>query len=184
MIQNGRYNIRRICVGSDEIEEVYYGSEKVWEGLRGYWVHKDTGVKTYFTFGDVSIGDGVMGRPSWYLDCSEVKIPYRIIGLEARCFYNCSALTSINIPESVTNLGNFCFNGCASLTSIYSFGSTAPLGNGLFGANSGNWTGRNTYNQGVNRLYVPQGATGYDAGDWLDPLQSALKCGFTISYTL
>ena len=39
-------------------------------------------------------------------------------------------------------------------------------------------------NQGVNMLYVPQGATGYDAGYWLDPLQNATKCGFTISYTL
>jgi hypothetical protein len=33
-------------------------------------------------------------------------------------------------------------------------------------------------------LYVPVGATGYDASYWLDPLQNAEKCGFSISYSL
>jgi hypothetical protein len=53
-----------------------------------------------------------------------------------------------------------------------------------FGNNVNNYTGRNTYNTGENMLYVPVGATGYDTSGWLDPLQNAEKCGFTISYSL
>lgn len=231
MIQFGQYNINSIYVGSDRIQEVYYGSEKVWEDSRGYWVHKDTGVKTYFTYGDVNIGEGIMDTPSWATSASEVKIPRRILGLAPSCFYNCqdltsiilpadlasigdscfyncaaltsitlpksiirlennclrfcSSLTSITLPENITYLGSNCLNGCTSLTSIYSLKSTAPsAGSGAFGGSTYNYTGRNTYSLGVNKLYVPQGATGYEAGVWLDPLQNALKCGFTISYTL
>ena len=78
----------------------------------GYWVHKDTGVKTYFGAG------GVLSPPSWRYDCSEVKIPSEVTGLEARCFNGSISLTSINIPEGVTSIGNFCFYNCPSLTSI------------------------------------------------------------------
>ena len=54
----------------------------------------------------------------------------------------------------------------------------------MFGNSPDNYTGRNTYNTGENTLYVPAGATGYDTGQWLDPLQNAEKCGFTLSATL
>ena len=116
---------------------------------------------------------------------TSITIPNSVTSLGSTCFASCSALTSITIPNSVTSLGNNCFYGCRALTSIYSLRSTAPgLASNPFGASSTTYTGRTTYDQGVNMLYVPQGATGYDAGYWLDPLQNATKCGFTISYTL
>lgn len=102
------------------------------------------------------------------------------------CFENCSSLTSITIPASVT--GGFysgVFKGCKSLKTIYCLVNEAPFtSGGPFGSSTSNYTGRNTYNTGENMLYVPQGATGYDTGQWLDPLQNATKCGFTLSATL
>ena len=63
--------------------------------------------------------------------------------------------------------------------------TTAPTTTSdTFGINTSNYTGRNTYNTGKNILYAPAGATGYDTGYWLDPLQNAEKCGFTLSATL
>ena len=75
--------------------------------------------------------------------------------------------------------------GCTSLASLTFLRTTAPsLSRNVFGDSSDNYTGRNTYNTGENTLYVPAGATGYDTGQWLDPLQNAEKCGFTLSATL
>ena len=94
-------------------------------------------------------------------------------------------IESITIPASVTNIDSWCFSSCKKLSEIKIKAPTAPsLGNYVFGQKSNDFTGRNTYKDGVNKLYVPAGATGYDSGQWLDPLCNADKCGFTISYTL
>lgn len=58
------------------------------------------------------------------------------------------------------------------------------LSKNTFGNTIFDYTGKNTHNTGENTLYVPAGATGYDKGYWLDPLQNAEKCGFTLSKTL
>lgn len=116
---------------------------------------------------------------------TSITIPNSVASLGTQCFQYCTALTSITLPNSVTSLDTNCFLGCTALTSIYSLRSTAPrLSANTFGTSTNNYTGRTKYNQGVNMLYVPQGATGYDAGAWLNPLQNATMCGFTISYTL
>ena len=121
----------------------------------------------------------------------------------------CKNLTTINIPDSVTDIGEYAFQDCKSLESIvlpniprlksYLFygctklksisikASVAPAisnGNIPFGNYRNNYTGYDTRATGENIIYVPSGATGYDIGEWLDPLQNAEKCGFTISYTL
>ena len=98
----------------------------------GYWVHKDTGVKTYFGIEDSSIVDGIMSSPSWGDDCSEVNIPEGVTSLGDWCFSNCTSLTSINIPEGVTSLGEFCFHFCPSLTSINISESVTSLGAACF----------------------------------------------------
>lgn len=97
-----------------------------------------------------------------------------------------SGIEEIDIPSSVSSIGSEAFYGCLALKKITVRRATAPSvgGAGHFGSNETSYTGRNTYNTGENILYVPQGATGYDTGYWLDPLQNAEKCGFTISYTL
>ena len=122
MIQIGNDKIKDIYVGSEQIEEVYYGSELVWRKIEsiqdGYWVHKDTGIKTYFGAGAAFIQGGIMSAPSWNRDCSEVQFPSGVTGLGDSSFYWCTSLTSINIPEGVIRLGVSCFYGCSSLNSI------------------------------------------------------------------
>lgn len=133
-IHFGNDKIKEIYVGSDKIKEVYYGSEKVWGGIKdGYWVHKDTGVKTYFGADADFITDGIMRAPSWKSDCSEVQIPSGVTGLRAYCFHDSSALTSITIPESVTSIGNYCFRYCSSLILAIVLPATPPsLGGSVF----------------------------------------------------
>ena len=134
MIQFGNDKIKDIYVGSDKIKEVYYGSELVYTAHdpRGYWVHKDTGVKTYFDADAVFITGGIMYTPDWASKCSEVQIPLGVTDLGNNCFYSCQSLTSITIPESVTSLGYGCFMNCASLTSITIPESVTSLGNNCF----------------------------------------------------
>ena len=116
---------------------------------------------------------------------TSIVIPEGVTSIGGSCFEGCSSLTSITLPSTLTSIGDQCFYGCTSLSSIISHITTAP--NVLyetFGTDKGSYTGRNTYNTGENTLYVPAGATGYDTGYWLDPLQNAEKCGFTLSATL
>ena len=78
------------------------------------------------------------------------------------------------------------FGGCSSLKTIICKAIQAPsvdrysFGDPFYLA----YAGSNTHDTGENTLYVPAGATGYDKGEWLDPLQNAQKCGFTLSATL
>ena len=148
----GNDNIKEIYVGSDKIKEVYYGSEKVWGEVEpiqeGYWVHKDTGVITYFGLDDPSITGGIMSSPSWRSNCSEVQIPSGVTGLENDCFSYCRALTSITLPEGVTSLGEYCFNNCHSLASAILPESVTSLGEGCF-----------SYCRALTSINIPEGVT-------------------------
>lgn len=53
-----------------------------------------------------------------------------------------------------------------------------------FGTSKLDYVGRNTYNQGINKLIVPENAIGYDTSYWLDPLCNPEKCGFTLEKSL
>ena len=116
---------------------------------------------------------------------ASIVIPEGVTSIGEQAFQLCSRLTSVTIPSSVTSIKRNTFIECPSLSSITCLRTTAPYANyNAFGSSASNYTGRNTYNTGQNMLYVPQGATGYDSGYWLDPLQNAEKCGFTLSATL
>ena len=98
-------------------------------------------------------------------------------------FYTCSGLISVTIGSSVTSIGESVFHGCLSLSSITCLAATAPtVKSGAFGDSDTSYTGFDTHDQGINKLKVPTGATGYDTGYWKDPLQNSSKCGFTIEY--
>ena len=105
-------------------------------------------------------------------------------------FSDCSSLESLDLSAladvSVSSLGST-FSGCIALKTLVLPWSTAPAATDYtfgLGTMYYPYAGRNTYNTGENKLYVPAGATGYDTGYWLDPLQNATKCGFTLSATL
>ena len=102
-----------------------------------------------------------------------------------RTFYDCQSLTSVDLTglTGVTNLSN-AFNECLALKTITCPWNSAPSTSNAFGTSTNTYTGRNSYNTGANILYVPSGATGYDGGEWADPLRNADKCGFTLSATL
>lgn len=160
MIQIGNDKIKDIYVGSDKIKEVYYGSEKVWGEIEstqeGYWVHKDTGVKTYFGLEDSSIEGGIMGYPSWMPNCSEVQLPSGVTGFKT---YNWvyeeygnmemtytgfvhtketfmtgnEVLISVDLSNtSISSIGAYSFFGCASLTSINIPESVTIIGDSCF----------------------------------------------------
>ena len=76
------------------------------------------------------------------------------------------------------------YNG-VNIKSIYCNFATAPTASSsMFYHSATEFVGKNTASAGENTLYVPADATGYDAGAWLDPLQNANKCNFTLSKTL
>jgi hypothetical protein len=123
-----------------------------------------------------------------FRECNSLKsitIPDSVTSIESSAFYDCRNLTSVTIGDSVTTIGKYAFSDCNSIKTFILKRKKAPtVVSGSFGSSSSSYTGRNTYNTGENMLYVPVGATGYDASYWLDPLQNAEKCGFTISYSL
>ena len=70
-----------------------------------------------------------------FSDCSSlssVTIPSSVTSLGEYCFFGCSSLTSITIPSSVTSLWEHCFSSCSSLTSITIPSSVTRLGDKCF----------------------------------------------------
>jgi hypothetical protein len=76
---------------------------------------------------------------------------------------------------------------CFALETILFPFTTAPTISDptyVFGTSASNYPGRNNYDKGTNKLYVPTGATGYDSNYWASVLCNSSKCGFTLSATL
>ena len=104
----------------------------------------------------------------------------------------CSSLKEIHIPSSVTKISYNALMPAPNLTKIYFYPSIAPNcltssnNNFPFGLtyNMASCTGYLTKTNGTNELHVPIGATGYDKGAYLSPLQNTQYCGFTIYYDL
>ena len=57
---------------------------------------------------------------------------YPVTKLGAKCFSDCSSLSSVTIPSSVTSLGEYCFSSCHRLTSITIPSSVTSLGEYCF----------------------------------------------------
>lgn len=130
--------------------------------------------------GVTSIGESAFSHCS---SLQSVNIPNNISSLEQQTFADCASLSSITIPSNITSIGNEAFISSTSLSSITCLGTTAPtIAADAFGNDDGNYTGWNTHSTGMNILYVPEGATGYESGVWANPLQHPDKCGFNIIY--
>ena len=113
----------------------------------------------------------------------EYVVPDGVTYVGNYAFYNRKNMTSIEFPSTLTRLGNDVISMCSNLKTLRFNGRTAPtLDNAsVFGATDAAYTGRNTYSTGENKLYLSQlSATGFEEGLFLDPLQNASKCGFSI----
>lgn len=116
---------------------------------------------------------------------SALTLPSALTSLGTNAYQYCYNLKTLEIPSSLTSIGNTAFSGCRSLSSITNYRLTAQtIGANTFGSATGTnylaYTGYSTH--GSNKLYIYSAATGYDTSYWLDPLQNASKCGFSIEY--
>lgn len=146
-------------------------------------------LETYLTRGDYSFFlDSNEDGGYLYLNdelVTDIQVPSSVVDIVLGCFINMKYLRSVTLPYNVSSIGGDAFTGCSNLKTILCYNSQAPSSSSnTFGSSATNYTGLNSSATGENILYVPQGATGYDTGVWLDPLQNSDKCGFTISYTL
>lgn len=136
----------------------------------------------YWPIGVTSIGSSAF-RFCFYYSASTgtVEIPEGVTSISGTyAFSNCLYLTAVTLPSTLTNLNNYTFYNCTRLATITSNRSTAPtVSSATFGNGTTYYTGRSSYSAGTNRLYVPAGATGYDASYWLSPLCNSTMCGFT-----
>ena len=55
-----------------------------------------------------------------------------VTGIKERCFYKCSAVTSVVIPNGVTSIGGSAFYGCTSLISVIIPDGVTSIGDGAF----------------------------------------------------
>lgn len=106
MIAKGSAVIGRIFKGSSQIGKVYKGGILVYQYAvaDGYWIHKDTGVKTDFGLEESCIVDGEMKTPAWIRDAKEVKIPTGVTKIGANAFAY-SGLDSIALPATLVEIG-------------------------------------------------------------------------------
>jgi hypothetical protein len=87
--------------------------------------------------------------------------------------------------SKVYKVYNHAFTSCINLSSITCTSPTAPEAyNSPFGYDNSTYTGRNTYNKGVNKLYVLANSTGYEAMAWGATLCNSSRCGFTLEKIL
>ena len=111
-----------------------------------------------------------------------ITLPESIQEIAYHAFRGCIELESINIPSSVTKI-EAAFDACVKLSTIYCYCQTAPsLSNYPFGRLSNNCVGASNRLSGVNKLYVPANATGYDVSDWTSVLLNPDMSNFTIKY--
>ena len=108
-----------------------------------------------------------------------IELSNMITYIDILAFENCTSLTKITLPIKLIDTGDSMFSGCTNLQQIVSKKSEAPtIQSNCFGDSTSNYTGRNYYSAGTNRLITSKDSTGYNEGYWLDPLQSKDKCGF------
>lgn len=134
----GNQKIKDVYFASQKINKVYKGSQLVYNAvdLRGFWIHKDTGVKTYFNESDLPASSGYLQQPGWRLNAREVKLATgSILGFTMNTrspynatFENCVALQKIEVGASYTGYRaganaypgwwSRAFYGCSALTDV------------------------------------------------------------------
>lgn len=120
-------------------------------------------------------------KDSFYSCKKLTKLDFEILNVDSiNGLVLCTALTEVTFADGFTSISSNCFTGCKALNKITSNSIVAPkLQSGFWGSSSGGYAGQTNASKGTNRLIIPLNATGYETGQWLNPLQSTL-CGFTI----
>ena len=125
--------------------------------------------------GIAKVGQGILCRTK----ITELTIPSSFGTVPMLMCSDCANLAKVTIKEGIAEINSSAFAECANLREIHMLNETSPVLKGTpFGSTTREYTGRNTYNAGVNTLYVPVGATGYDIGEWKNTLLNPDKCGF------
>lgn len=101
-------------------------------------------------------------------------------------FSECSELETITIPQNCTNISET-FPNCPKLKTIICKAMTAPITNKNTFGNHDGWfeercTGRDTYQDNTNTLFIYKDAIGYTEGVWTTRLLNKGQCGFHIEY--
>ncbi len=97
-------------------------------------------VKVSAATGDYSLSildDGTAEISDYLGSATNLSIPskiygYKVTGIGAHSFKNCSSLKTVTIPNSVTNINNDAFYGCDSLTTITIPSSVKSIGKNAF----------------------------------------------------
>ena len=120
-------------------------------------------------------------KDSFYSCKKLTKLDFEILNIDSiNGLVLCTALTEVTFADGFTSISSNCFHGCKALNKITSNSIVAPkLKSGFWGSSSGGYAGQTNASKGTNRLIIPLNASGYETGQWLNPLQSTL-CGFTI----
>lgn len=155
----------------------------------GNYCFRQSGFKEVILPDTVTTIGSNMCDNSWYITKFIARNVSKILSGNSAAnmlFYNCNILETI-VLGNIQFIGSRFIYKCQKLKSLSINALTAPTypknTTDIFGNSDSSYAGKDNP-AGTNILYVPVGATGYDVGLWLDPLQDETKCKFTISYTL
>lgn len=171
------YNLQNVHIGAG-VKSIEYRTFAQ-TGKLGFTV--DSGNTNYIAVNGVLYDDTGTTLVKFAKDAlmSDFIIPNGVTTIDKGAFMLCEDLESVVIPSSATQIGANAFTRCAKLSYIKSLALAAPsVDSTSFGSNNEEYVGVNS--AGTNVLNVPFGSTGYEAGSWIDPLQNASKCGFTV----
>lgn len=70
----------------------------------GYWIHKDTGVKTTFGIDADFIVNNTFGTPSWKMDASEIFVPEEVTALGFTSLNGAANLKILDLPSTLAEI--------------------------------------------------------------------------------
>ena len=97
----------------------------------------------------------------------EITFPNSVLSFENIAFFS-SGIKSITIPINTQTIKPYSFAGMRKCETIVCMPMTAPAvsGNPWGYGSSSNCIGYDKRNAGTNRVYIPNGSSGYDASGW------------------
>lgn len=104
----------------------------------------------------------------------EIIIPENVSIISKSNFSNCVNLTNIDIPSTIQSIEDYAFYNCFKLNTITCRAMTAPTING-----SNTFNNLGTKVSSNKKLRVPEGAKGYDSGNWKSYV---VNKGYTLTY--